>query len=544
QMSSEEARRVSRRELLRYGAAGAAALGVPLVAGALPASATGRRGLPARLGRALGARPGGAVKRGGTLKFARSIAPTTLDPANTIIAGDIYTLDKIIEPLYVTSPAGDLTPWLASGYSLSSNRKTYTFDLRPGIKFSDGKPLVAEDVVFSVNRSRSNAAGPLSFLDGAIVSVEADGTDRVVMHLSSPWAPFISDISVFANGIMPAEFGGKSEKDYFSAPVGTGPFTISSFVPDAPSITLQANPHYWQAGKPYLDAVELVYVDNDDQRVLQLQGGQADLIDLVPPSDVASLKGNADLVVDEFPAWEVDLLVMNEKLPYFADRHVRRAITYAIDRPALVAAASFGTAKAGGSFFPPSLQYYSVSTPVLAFSLPAAKAELAKSAYPKGFSTKLLIDGGVQKWVTFAELIKSQLAAIGIDVTITPLAHSAFEATFQKEDYEMFIDYAINDISDPDEMASFELNAKNGGSDSYWSNYDNPAVTALVNAAEGEFDDAKRAALYAQIQSMVAEDCPFVPLDYPPYIYAASKSVQGFLANPGGAYRLEDVWLA
>ncbi len=306
---------------------------------------------------------------------------------------------------------------------------------------------------------------------------------------------------------------------------------------------MKANPNYWQAGKPYLAAVEFLYVDNDNQRVLQIQGGQVDIIDTVPPANVSSLKASSGLSVDLFPAWQVDLLVMNERLAQFADRHVRRAITYAINRPALVHAASFGTAKPGGSFFPPSLEYYSAGTSVLEFSVAQAKAELAQSKFPKGFSTKLLIDGGVQKWVTFAEIIKAQLQVIGINVQITPLDHSAFEATFQKYDYDMFIDYAINDISDPDEMASFEVDVKNGGSESYWSNYDNPKAINLVHEAEAEYDTSKRAALYAQIQEIVAEDAPFVALDYPPYIYAVSDHVHGFAVNPGGAYRLEDVWL-
>jgi peptide/nickel transport system substrate-binding protein len=249
------------------------------------------------------------------------------------------------------------------------------------------------------------------------------------------------------------------------------------------------------------------------------------------------------VVLEEFPAWEVDLLVMNEKLPQFADVHVRRAITYAIDRPAIVAAANFGTGLPAGSFFPPSLEYYSKATPVLDFSVSKAKAELAQSKYPKGFSTKILVDSGNAKFVTYATIIKSQLAAINIDVTITGLDHSAFETTFQKYDYEMFIDYAINDISDPDEMASFELNYKDGGSESYWSSFNDPAITAIVNEAEGEFNTTKRASLYAKIQELVAEAAPFVPIDYPPYIYATTKTVQGFNVNPGGAYRLEDVWL-
>ena len=128
-------------------------------------------------------------------------------------------------------------------------------------------------------------------------------------------------------------------------------------------------------------------------------------------------------------------------------------------------------------------------------------------------------------------------------MSITSLDHAAFETTFQKYDYDMFIDYAINDISDPDEMASFETDYKAGGSHSYWSSYDNPKVVDLVHQAQTEFNPTKRQQLYAQIQNEVAQDAPFVALDYPPYIYATSKNVNGFEVNPGGAYRLADVWL-
>ena len=522
-------RTLTRQDLLRYGAVGAAAIAV----GAVPRSSLAGT-------RALAANP----KSGGTLKFARSIAPTTLDPANTIIAGDIYTLDKIFEPLFVTSPAGKLTPWLATGYTLSKDKKTYTFDLRPGVKFSDGTPLTPADVVFSLDRSRKNPKGPLSFLDFAITSTGASGASKVVVQVSEPWAPLLSDVSAFSNAIMPANFGGASEASFFAHPIGTGPFTVSGFTPNAPSLTLKRNPSYWQKGKPYLDAVTFLFVDDDNQRLLQLRGGQADLIDLVPPSQVSSLKADSNVHVLLSSSWQVDLLVLNEKDPHFADRHVRRAISQAINTSALAHAATFGTAKPGGSFFPPSLQYYSPHTKLLGHSLSAARAELAKSKYPKGFSTEVLIDGGVQKWRTFAQIIQNQLKAIGITVKIRALDHAAFEEAFQKFDYKMFIDYAINDISDPDEMASFELDYKNGGSHSYWSSYNSASVTKLVRQAQSEFDSAKRAKLYAQIQSAVAQDAPFVALDYPPYINAYSTKVNGFAVNPGGAYRLENVWLA
>jgi len=531
-MTSINDQPLSRRRVLQLGAVGA----VTVAAGSVPGVGRAMR-QPAALSRLT------APKRGGTLKFARSVAPTQLDPANSIIAGDVYTLDKIFEPLFVTSPAGKLTPWLASGYTLSKDRKTYTFDLRPGVKFSNGKALTPADVAFSIDRARKNSKGPLSFLDGAITAVEAKGSNQVAVHVSAPWAPLLSDISVFANGILPANYGGASEADFLKNPIGTGPFALSGFSPGAPVLKLARNQHYWRSGKPYLDAVEFHYVDDDNQRILQLQGGQVHLADSVPPAQVGSLKGVSNLSVDLFPAWQVDLLVLNEQVAQFADRHVRRAITYALDRKALVSAASFGTAKPGGSFFPPSLQYYSAKTTVLGPSLAKAKAELAKSKYAGGFKTSVLIDGGVQKWRTFAQAIQQQLKPLNIDVTIRALDHAAFEAAFQKYDYDMFIDYAINDISDPDEMASFELDYQKGGSKSYWSSYNNPAVTKLVRQAQAEFDTTKRAKLYAQIQELVAQDAPFVPLDYPPYIYGVSKQVNGFAVNPGGAYRLEDVWL-
>jgi peptide/nickel transport system substrate-binding protein len=533
---------LTRRDLLiRGGQGGAAAFGFSAVLAACGGSSSNSSSTSASSSASTSS-ASGTPKKGGTLVFARSVAPTTLDPANTIIAGDIYTLNQIFEPLFITSPSGTLTPWLAKSYTVSKDHLTFAFDLRPGVKFSNGKPLTADDVVFSIKREAANADGPLSFLDFAIKSVTAKGSSTVMMKLKTPWAPFLSDISVFANGILPANFGGKSEKAFFQSPVGTGPFMLPSWTADS-NLTLKPNPNYWQLGKPYVDAVTINYVTDDNQRVLQVTSGQAQIADSIPPANVAQLKSNSALDVNLYPAWQVDLLVFNEQVKYFQDVHVRRAITYAINRPGLVQASSFGTSKPGGSFFPPSLEYYDASTPVLAYNLDTAKAELAKSAYPRGFATKLLVSGGDQTFSEFAQIIQADLAKIGITVSITTLDHATFETTFQKYDYDMFIDYAINDISDPDEMASFETDYKSGGSKSYWSSYDNPKVISLVHQAEAEFNTTKRRALYAQIQAQVAQDAPFVALDYPPYIYAVSKKVNGFAVNPGGAYRLENVWL-
>jgi peptide/nickel transport system substrate-binding protein len=409
------------------------------------------------------------------------------------------------------------------------------------VKFSDGKPLVAEDVVFSILRAAHDANGPLSFLDAAIKDMSAQGTSSVVVHLSQPWAPFLSDISVFANAIVPANFGGASAASFFAHPIGTGPFLLQSFVKGA-GVNLVRNPHYWQAGKPYLDKVVFSYIPDDNSRVLQLKSGEVDVISAVPPAQFAALQADTAVVVKAFPSWSLDLLFFNEKVRQLKDRHVRRAIAHAIDVPALAKATTFGTAEPGGSFFPPSLQYYA-PVPTLGYSLAAAKAELAKSAYPKGFSTELLISSGNQTWAEAAQIIQQYLKKINLDVSIKSLDNAAYTAAFQAFDYQMMINNATNDISDPDEMASFQVDVSNGGSHSFWTYYDDPQAIALVRQAEHELDGAKRAALYRQIQAIVAQDAPYVPLDYTPNIYGWSPKVHGFAVNPGGAYRLEGVWL-
>ena len=526
-------RSLTRRELLGHGAFGAG-----LVA-AGPLIAACSSGSPSSSPSATAA--GGTPKRGGTLSFGRETGPTQVDPANSIVGGDVYTLDKIFEPLYITNPQGQLVPWLAQGHTVSSDAKTWTFALRPGIKFSDGRPLVADDVVFSVLRAAHDTNGPLSFLDFAIKSLKSDGAHTVVATLSQPWAPFLSDISVFANGVLPKDFGGQSESAFFKNPIGTGPFTLKSLVKGG-NVTLERNPHYWQAGKPYLDAVNFIYVNDDNQRVLQLKGGQVQVISAVPAAQVTALKADPSLILKAFGSWAVDLLFFNEKVPQLADRHVRRAINHALDIQAIAKSTTYGTAAAGNSFFPPSLQYYK-HVPTLSHSLTAARAELAKSKYPHGFSMSILVPSGTTQWVAAATIIQQQLKPLNIKVTLNQLDNAAYTAAFEAFNYQAMINGATNDISDPDEMASFQVDVKNGGSHSFWTYYDNPKAIALVHQAETEFNNAKRAALYAQIQAIVAQDAPYIALDYPPNIYAWTPRLHGFAVNPGGAYRLEDVWL-
>jgi peptide/nickel transport system substrate-binding protein len=538
---SWDKKELTRRDVLKFGAVGAG-----LVVLGPAAAACGGGGSSTSASASPGASAG--PKTGGSLIIGRAFQPTVqaegLDPHNVAVSsGNVYTLDKMYETLYVTDAKGALQPWLVDSHEVTTDGMTYTLALKQGVTFNDGKPMAADDVAWSLNRARLSKTGSMSFLNFAIKDVTAVDPATVKIKLSQPWAPLLSDLSIYSDAILPKDLNGLSEKEFFANPVGSGPFMLKSWAQQGAEITLARNPNYWQSGQPYLDEVVFKVIMDDNQRVLQVQSGQVQVIDTVPPAQVASLQSNSGLMVGIFPAWSADLIFFNEKVKQFADRNVRRAIAYTIDTKGIASATTFDTSQPGGSFFPPSLEYYNANTPMLSYDIAAAKAELAKSGYPNGFDTALLIPTGNQVWAQTAQILQAGMKQIGINMTIDQKDHAAYENDFRGFNYDMMINNAINDISDPDEMASFQCDPENGGSESFWTGYNNPEVVKLVRAAAAEMDSTKRGEMYSQIQAMVAQDAPFVALTYPPSIYVTTAKVNGFAVNPAGAYPLGSVWL-
>ena len=191
----------------------------------------------------------GSPVAGGDVVFART--GDVLSPDPTAIADNlsIWVEEQIFQTLYTVNDNGiGVHPTLVTGYTLSSDKLTWTFQLKPGITFSDGKSLTAQDVAFSLNRARKSTRG-LGYIDSAIKDVEAQGTSTVVVTTKYPWAPLIADLSLFTNGIYPADFGGKSEAAFFAHPIGTGPFLLR-LVEEGPVVQGRAQPQLLEPGSP------------------------------------------------------------------------------------------------------------------------------------------------------------------------------------------------------------------------------------------------------------------------------------------------------
>jgi peptide/nickel transport system substrate-binding protein len=483
----------------------------------------------------------GPVVTGGDLIITRTVDPTTLNKTQLSINNEsIYTFDQIFETLYTVSDDGKGTrPYLATGYTMSADKMTYTFALRPGVTFSDGKPLTAADVKFSIDDA-TTAAGGWGFINAAIKSVEAPSDSTVIINLKYPWAPLIADISLFANGIIPANHGGRSVTDFYNSPIGTGPFMWGSWEKGS-KLTLKKNPTYWQQGKPYLDSVTWTNTPDTNTRALQVRAGQADIDEFPSWSTVASLKADSSLRVDLFSSTRTDYLAFCEKSKPFQDVHVRRAISYAIDRQAIIKAVLFGNGSAANSFFPPTVPYYSASNPGIQYDMASAKKELALSTVPKGFSTTLLLPSGNADYLTIAEILQSALKGLGIVVTISQLDAAVVSAKQSALSYDMMFTGWTMDIPDPDELVTFAVSPK-GGTQSFYTGYTKPALAADAALAAKTLVPATRTKLYSEIQATAAADAFLAPLYYSPYAYASSTKVNGFYVTPLGNYHLENVW--
>ena len=243
------------------------------------------------------------------------------------------------------------------------------------------------------------------------------------------------------------------------------------------------NTYYWQKGLPYLNSVTWTDVPSDNTRELQIKGGQAQIDQFPSWSTVGSLKTTPGVNMNLFNSTETNYLAFNENVKPFQDVHVRRAISLAINRAAIIKAVLFGNGKPANSLFPPQVPYYDPTTPGYQYNLAQAKAQMAKSSVPHGFTTTMLIPAGNSDYATITTIVQAELKPLGITVKVQTLDPNTANANFQTEKYDMSLTLWTMDIPDPDELATFGLDPKSGAK-SFFTSYDNPTVVKDVHAAE------------------------------------------------------------
>ncbi|TQJ09976.1 peptide/nickel transport system substrate-binding protein [Lapillicoccus jejuensis] len=481
-----------------------------------------------------------AGKDGGKLVIARAADALSMNKTTTFDNSSIYVFEQMMEPLFMVSEDGTkVEPWLATGYDVSSDKLTYTIHLREGVTFSNGSPMTAKDVKFSIDEDTKTGADGWGYINAAIDTVTATDDKTVTIKLKYAWAPILADLSLFSNAIIPDNYGGKTAEQFYEAPVGTGPFVWGEWK-KGQSLTLNKNPKYWGSGKPHLDSVTWTVVPDANTRKLQLQGKQIDIDEFPDWSSFSALKSAPGITATAFPSTRIDYVTMNQKKTPLQDVHVRRAIAYALDRESMVKTVLYGNGQAADSLLSPGTPFYAKNPQAPSYDVATAKAEMAKSSTPQGFSTSISISSGDPNQGSVAQIMQSELKEIGIDLQIQQLDPTALRAARNAGNFTMLLGGWTMDIPDPDEWTSFAVDP-DGGSHSAYTYYDNPDVIAINKKAQAETDDTKRAELYKELQEKTAADAWAAYLYYSPYAYAMQSSVKGFHVTPLGNYHLENV---
>ncbi len=490
----------------------------------------------------------GAPKAGGNLVYDRQAETQTLDPINIRNGnGDIFADNLIYSGLVRSDPNGGtaIQPSLASKWEVSSDGRTYTFHLRPGVKFSNGQPVTAQDVKYSLDRfgnPKINAV--MSSVAGGYGTSKVIDDSTIQFHLTKPVASFLYNISIFPAFILPKNLVEKQGAAFYKHPVGTGPFVVKDFVKGS-HITFAKNPNYWETGKPYLDTVRFNFATDSNSRILALRGNSAQIMDGVPFSQINSLQADKSVKVQsaKVPLF-LGLWLNHTKEKGFADVHVRRAMQYSLNRALMNKEIFHGLGQIPNSVLM-SLRYDAPASVVkpYPYDVAAAKAEMAKSTFPDGFSTTLQYPAGYDYYTQLALLLQQELGAIGIKVKLQQTDPATGTSNWSAMKYDMTFPFAsfTSDVTVPDEYADFLANYDNG-LNGFFSGWKDPAIKKQVLKFESTLSESQRAADWPKIQQALLTATPAINVMNLPFVNAHTATTCGTAIDALGSDHLEDTW--
>jgi peptide/nickel transport system substrate-binding protein len=486
--------------------------------------------------------------KGGTFKFARASDSDNLDPVTNDGNVNIWIFTNIYDTLVRVTPDGaNLEPALAEKWDISSDGKTYTFHLRPGVKFSDGTPMKASDVVWSFTRAANDPEQHWTFTltalkrddKGNVQGISTPDDQTVVIELPQPWAPFLADIAMFNMSVISEAFAKDDPKKLTDQCMGTGPFALKEWA-KGDHITLVKNANYWEEDLPVLDQVVVSIVADDNARIIQLQGGEIDGLDSPPFSRVDELKSDPNLMVWYLPSTYTKYATINSEMYPLGDANVRLAINYAVDRDTLIQVVLFGLGIPATSFMPKGALYWNPNLPGFPYDVDKAKSLLAKSKAPNGFPLELQTLAGSADEDALASALKDMWSKIGVDVTITPVESSVSTDNYRKGNFQAQLTSWTNDIIDPDELVAYAILPS--GSNMFGTHWSDPEAEKLAKQGEEELDPAKRQQIYYRIQEIFNEQAAMVIFYHQPYLAATTAKVHNFLQPPTGQWVWKQTW--
>jgi peptide/nickel transport system substrate-binding protein len=477
-----------------------------------------------------GADPGdtaadGEPVAGGTLIAAIGGEPDQLDPHVTTSSFAFTVLENVYDTL--VQPGDDLTmePALAESWETSDDLLTWVFTLREGVTFHDGSELTAEDVVASFEHIRDEGANGWRL--EAVEEFEATDDLTVTMRLNRPAPNLLEQIGPF-KGLAIASAADIEAGTLGDEPNGTGPFRLTGSGAD--TITLEAFEDYWGEG-PYLDGIEFRIIPDESVKLTNLETGEVDWIDSVPPEQVEALEGRDDLVVGRTPGNDYWYLALNNDREPFDDPDVRRAIAFALDPATIAEAAHFDAATPNETAIPEDSFWYHEYAPF--GHDPDQARQLLEDAGVEGLTIDLMVTNEFPETVTAAQVIESQLGEVGIEVSIRTEDFSTWLADQGEGEFDAFMLGWLGNI-DPDDFYYAQHHSEGINN---FQGFADDEVDQLLDDARVEVDDDARKELYDQAAERIVDLASYIYFYNPDIVQAWSPEVSGYETRADQATR-------
>jgi peptide/nickel transport system substrate-binding protein len=475
---------------------------------------------------------------GGTLRVAFQNEWAGLDPHTVSSYSSYQILNNVLEPLTAYDDNLNLVPWLAESWEQSEDGLTWTFKLREGVMFHNGREMTAEDVKWSFDRLIDPETGAGNAANVGPAGTVIEVIDDYTVSITHPEPVGILPQTLAfnrASGIIAKE--SLNDQGVIAQPIGTGPFMISE-VEGTTRIKLDKHADYWQAGLPYLDAIEITPIPDDTVREAALLGGEIDWVLAIAPQNFEKLDADPNVVVSTVPQLSYDYIGLNMLRQPFDDVRVRQAIALALDREQIAEAGYFGLAvPVQGPTGPGSPWYFDYAP--YDRDVEKAKALLAEAGYADGFEMELMPTVQYGETVRGAQVVQQQLAEIGITASINAPEWSEWLELEGSGQYDAYL-CNWNGLIDADQY--YYLQHKSDQVFNF-TGYNNPEFDQLVTDARSTSDFDTRYALYQDLNQILVDEAPYVYMYNKLEIRAHGDNVKGFVTRPDQANNFWGVWL-
>lgn len=453
-------------------------------------------------------------------------------PSANIIHGKVY------ETLVKFDKNRELTPLLATAWKQVDDT-TWTFELKEGIKFHDGADFNADAVIATFKRLLDpTTSSPQREKLNMIKEVVKEDDYKVTLKLNESYAGLLAILASQEGSIISPKVIKENPDSLKAHPVGTGPFVFDSWT-SGQSIILTTNQNYWDK-KPSYNKLTFKIVPEDATRLAMVENGEAHISDQVPVTELDRIDNSSSMSLFRTEGLAVEYIGFNVTDSFLSNVKVRQAISYAIDREAIISGIYDNVGTLANSAMSPMVVGYSPNVKGYDYNIKQAKALLKEAGIAEGTTVRLLTSDRKER-INMAEVIQSQLKGIGLKIEIQVMEYGAYINEISSQKHQMFIGGWGNATGDGDYNQYNLFHTASQGPPGNHFFYSNKVVDKLIEEARGEGDLEKRASLYEEAMKIELEEAIYIPVRNYEHLAIYNNKVKNFWLDASNYTMITDV---